>query len=260
MSVAGDPGPSRAKGVTVDSDDAAGSGDSGKVAVITGATGGIGSVLVDAYRALGYRVVATARSVPESDDPGMVAVSADLSDPRSGGVVIGAALDTFGRVDTLVNSAGVYLGRPFTDYTDDDFELMMEVNLRGFFTITRAAVSVMLQGRGGHIVNISTSLVDRPDPSVPAGLASLTKGGLEAVTRELAAEYAARGIRVNAVALGVVRSRMNPQVRPELVARHPLGRMVEVADVVQGIMYLEHASLVTGEIHHIDGGQNVGRG
>ncbi|WP_051450504.1 SDR family NAD(P)-dependent oxidoreductase [Actinospica robiniae] len=231
-----------------------------KVAIITGADGGIGSAVVAAYRDLGYAVVATSRSMPKSEDPRVLPVSADLVEPDAGERIVGAAMDRFGRVDTLVNSAGVYIGKPFTDHTDKDFDLIVGVNLRGFFNVSRSAVGAMLsRDGGGHVLNISTSLVDRSDSQVPCALASLTKGGLNAVTRELAIEYAAHGIRVNCVSLGVVRTPMNPEVTPELAARHPLGRMEEVDDVVQAIRYLEQASFVTGEILHVDGGQNVGR-
>jgi NAD(P)-dependent dehydrogenase (short-subunit alcohol dehydrogenase family) len=233
-----------------------------KVAVITGASGGIGSALVDGYRGLGYGVVATGRSMSDSGDPDVVTVSGDLTDPAVGEHIVGAAMERFGRVDSLVNSAGVYKGKPFTEYTDKDFDLMVGVNLRGFFNVSRSAVEAMLardDDAGGHLVNISTSLVDRADSNVPDALASLTKGGLNAVTRELAIEYASRSIRVNTVSLGVVRTPMNPEVTPELVARHPLGRMEEVEDVVQAITYLEQAPFVTGEILHVDGGQSAGR-
>jgi len=232
-----------------------------KVAIITGADGGIGSAIVTAYHDLGYAVVATSRAMPKSEGPRLLAVSADLVEPAAGERIVGAAMDRFGRVDTLVNSAGIYIGKPFTDYTDKDFDLIVGVNLRGFFNVSRSAVGAMLSrdGGGGHVLNISTSLVDRADSQVPCALASLTKGGLNAVTRELAIEYAAHGIRVNCVSLGVVRTPMNPEVLPELAARHPLGRMEEVDDVIQAIRYLEQASFVTGEILHVDGGQNAGR-
>jgi NAD(P)-dependent dehydrogenase (short-subunit alcohol dehydrogenase family) len=237
-----------------------------KVAIITGATGGIGSAIVTAYRDLGYAVLATSREIPDSPDPQVHALSADLVEPGAGERIVAAALERFGRVDTLVNSAGVYIGKPFTEYTDHDYDLIVGVNLRGFFNITRSAIPAMLahssgssDGGGGHVVNISTSLVDRADSEVPCALASLTKGGLNAVTRELAIEYAGRGIRVNCVSLGVVRTPMNPEITPEVVARHPLGRMEEVDDVVGAIRYLEQAPFVTGEILHVDGGQNAGR-
>ena len=237
-----------------------GAGAEQKVAIVTGATGGIGSAVVDAYRELGYAVVATSREMPDSGDPQVLAVSADLVEPDAGERVVGAAMDRFGRLDSVVNSAGVYIGKAFTDYADSDFELIVGVNLRGFFSVSRSAVGAMLSrdAGGGHLVNISTSLVDHPDSRVPCALASLTKGGLNAVTRELAIEYAARGIRVNCVSLGVVRTPMNPEATPELAARHPLGRMEEVDDVVQAVRYLEQASFVTGGILHVDGGQSAG--
>ncbi|MEU7181744.1 MULTISPECIES: SDR family NAD(P)-dependent oxidoreductase [Streptomyces] len=232
-----------------------------KVAVITGADGGIGSAVVTAYRDLGYAVVATSRSLPDSDDPQVLACRGDLLESGVGERITGAAMDRFGRIDTVVNSAGVYIGKPFTDYTDEDFDLIVGVNLRGFFNVSRSAIGAMLSRDegGGHLVNISTSLVDQPNSQVPCALASLTKGGLNAVTKELAIEFAGHGIRVNTVSLGVVHTPMNPKVTPELIARHPLGRIEEVDDAVQAILYLEQASFVTGEILHVDGGQSAGR-
>ena len=239
----------------------AGAGTGQQVAVITGATGGIGSAIVTAYRSLGYAVVATSRFIPQSEDPQVLAFGDDLTESGAGERIVAAAMERFGRIDTLVNSAGVYLGKPFTEYTDEDFDLIVGVNLRGFFNVSRSAIGAMLSRPegGGHLVNISTSLVDQPNSQVPCALASLTKGGLNAVTRELAIEYAAHGIRVNTVSLGVVRTPMNPDATPELAARHPLGRMEEVDDVVQAIQYLERAAFVTGEILHVDGGQSAGR-
>ena len=231
-----------------------------KVAIITGASGGIGAALVTAYRGRGYAVVATDRSVADSDDPDTLAVRSDLTEPGAGDGIVGAAMDRFGRVDSVVNGAGIYIGKPFTEYTDAEFDLIVGVNVRGFFSVSRSAVGAMLsrESGGGHLVNISTSLVDQASARVPSALPSLTKGGLNAVTRALAIEYAAHGIRVNTVSLGVIRTPMNPDVTPELVARHPLGRMGEVDDVVDAIMYLESASFVTGEILHVDGGQSAG--
>lgn len=241
--------------------DITGADSAQKVALITGATGGIGSAIVTAYRSLGYAVTATSRSMPESEDPQVLAVSGDLLESGAGERIVAAAMDRFGRVDTVVNSAGIYIGKPFTDYTDKDFDLIVGVNLRGFFTISRSAIGAMLsRGEGGgHVVNISTSLAEQPSSQVPCALASLTKGGLNSVTKELAIEFAGHGIRVNTVSLGVVRTPMNPETTPELMARHPLGRMEEVDDVVQAIVYLEQASFVTGEILHVDGGQSAGR-
>jgi NAD(P)-dependent dehydrogenase (short-subunit alcohol dehydrogenase family) len=169
-------------------------------------------------------------------------------------------MERFGRIDTLVNDAGVFIAKPFTDYTDDDYDVVTGVNLRGFFDISRSAIAAMLAHHGGgHVVNVSTSLVDHANSQVPSALASLTKGGLTAVTKSLAIEYAARGIRVNAVALGVIRTPMHPaQTHETLAGMHPLGRMGEIDEVVEAIVYLEQARFVTGAILHVDGGQSAG--
>ena len=237
-----------------------------KVAVITGASSGIGAALVPAYRKLGYAVVAVARSVAESDDPEVLAVPVDVAEHGAGARIVDAALSQFGRIDTLINIAGVFIGKPFTDYTDEDYDAVTGVNLRGFFEVSRSAIAAMLtrdgggDDRGGHVVNISTSLVDHADSRVPSALASLTKGGLNAVTKALAIEYAGRGIRVNTVALGVIRTPMHaPETYDALAALHPLGRIGEIGDVVDAIVYLENAPFVTGDILHVDGGQSAGR-
>ena len=232
-----------------------------KVAVITGASRGIGAALVPAYRKLGYAVVAAARSVAESDDPEVLAVSVDVAEQGAGARIVEAALSRFGRIDTLINNAGVFIGKPFIDYTDEDYDAVTGVNLRGFFEVSRSAIAAMLtRDGGGHVVNISTSLVDHADSRVPSALASLTKGGLNAVTKALAIEYAGRGIRVNAVALGVIRTPMHPpETYDALATLHPLGRIGEIEDVVDAIVYLENAPFVTGDILHVDGGQSAGR-
>lgn len=230
-----------------------------KVAVITGASQGIGAGLVTAYRKLGYSVVANSRSIAPSEDAGILTVPGDISDPAVGARVIEQALDSFGRVDTLINNAGVFVAKPFTDYTDADYDLVTGVNLRGFFETSKRAIAAMLDHDGGHIVNVTTSLVDHANSAVPSALASLTKGGLNAVTKSLAIEYAARGIRVNAVALGIIRTPMHPvETHDALAEMHPIGRMGDVGDVVEAIVYLENAPFVTGEVLHVDGGQSAG--
>ncbi|GAA1244864.1 SDR family oxidoreductase [Pseudonocardia aurantiaca] len=231
-----------------------------KVAIVTGASQGIGAALVPAYRKLGYAVLATSRSIGPSGDPEVLTVPADVSQPGAGAHVVQRALSRFGRVDTVVNNAGVFVGKPFADYTDDDYDTVTGVNLRGFFEISRSAVAAMLaQGDGGHLVNVSTSLVDHANSQVPSALASLTKGGLSAVTKSLAIEYATRGIRANTVALGVIRTPMHPdETHDFLAALHPVGRLGEIDEVVDAIMYLERAGFVTGEILHVDGGQSAG--
>lgn len=230
-----------------------------KVVVITGASQGIGEALVTAYRKLGYAVVANSRSITPSDDPLVLTVPGDISEPGVGTRIVEAGLAEFGRIDTLINNAGVFVAKPFTDYTDEDFDLVTGVNLRGFFEVSQQAVTAMLATGGGHLVNVSTSLVDHADTNVPSALASLTKGGLNAVTRSLAIEYAARGIRVNTVALGIIRTPMHPvETHDALAGMHPVGRMGDIRDVVDAITYLENAPFVTGEVLHVDGGQSAG--
>jgi NAD(P)-dependent dehydrogenase (short-subunit alcohol dehydrogenase family) len=230
------------------------------VAIITGSSQGIGAALVSAYRKLGYAVVANSRSIGKSDDPDVLTVPGDVARPGVGAGIVAAALARFGRVDTVVNNAGIFIGKPFTDYTDEDYDAVTGVNLRGFFEVSRSAVAAMLTREGGgHLVNVSTSLVDHARSDSPSALASLTKGGLNAVTKALAIEYADRGIRSNAVALGVIRTPMHPPSTYEsLAATHPLGRLGEIDDVVEAIVYLENAPFVTGEILHVDGGQSAG--
>jgi NAD(P)-dependent dehydrogenase (short-subunit alcohol dehydrogenase family) len=234
--------------------------NSQRVAIITGASQGIGEALVAAYRTLGYAVVANSRSIAESDDPMVLAVPGDVARPGVGQRIIDAAMERFGQVDTVLNNAGIFIPKPFTDYTDEDYDAITGVNLRGFFEVSRAAVAAMLSREtGGHIVNISTSLVDHANSQVPSALASLTKGGLNAVTKSLAIEYADRGIRANAVALGVIRTPMHdPSAYDTLAQLHPVGRLGETDDVVDAVVYLENASFVTGVILHVDGGQSAG--
>jgi NAD(P)-dependent dehydrogenase (short-subunit alcohol dehydrogenase family) len=230
-----------------------------KVAVITGASQGIGAGLVTAYRKLGYAVVANSRTIERSDDPWVLAVPGDIAEPRTGTRVIEQGLETFGRIDTLVNNAGLFVAKPFTEYTDDDFALVDGVNLRGFFETTRRAIAAMLEQGSGHVVNITTTLADHALSTVPSVLASLTKGGLNSATKSLATEYAARGIRVNAVAPGVIRTPMHAEETHEfLAALHPVGRLGEIDEIVDAVTYLEGAAFVTGEILHVDGGQLAG--
>ncbi len=177
-----------------------------KVAIVTGGSHGIGAGLVAAYRREGWAVVANARNIEPDDDPNVLTVDGDISKTDTADRIVAAALARFGRVDTLVNNAGVFVSKPFTDYTADDYARAVGVNLTGFFTLTQRAIGAMLEHGGGHVVNITTTLVDYADSAVPSALTALTKGGLAAVTRSLAIEYASRGIRVNAVSPGVVRT------------------------------------------------------
>ena len=230
-----------------------------KVVVITGASQGIGAALVQSFKSRNYRVVATSRSIKSSVDPDVVTVQGDVADPNTADLVFKGALDRFGRVDTLVNNAGMFMAKPFTVYSADDYSAYVATNVTGFFHMTQRAVDAMLKTGSGHVVTISTSLADQPMTSVPAVLASLTKGALNAATKSLAIECAARGVRVNAVALGIIKTPMHsPQAHQALAMLHPMGRMGDISDVVDGVMYLESAPFVTGEILHIDGGQAAG--
>ncbi|MFI6731254.1 SDR family oxidoreductase [Streptomyces sp. R-74717] len=230
-----------------------------KVAVITGASQGIGAGLVDAYRKLGYAVVATSRTIAPSNRAGVLTVQGDIAETATAERVIAAGVERFGRVDTLVNNAGVFIAKPFTDYTQDDYAAVTGVNLTGFFRITQLAVAQMLAQGGGHIVNVTTSLVDNADSRVPSVLASLTKGGLQSATKSLAIEYAMRGIRVNAVSPGTIKTSMHPEeTHDALAALQPVGRMGEQSDITDAVIYLENAPFVTGEILHVDGGVSAG--
>jgi NAD(P)-dependent dehydrogenase (short-subunit alcohol dehydrogenase family) len=230
-----------------------------QVAIITGASQGIGAGLVDGFRRSGYAVVGTARSIRRSDDPGYLTVEGDIAQAETADHVVEQALNRFGRIDSLINNAGIFIGKPFTEYTIDDYAAVTAVNLAGFFHITQRAIRQMVDQGGGHIVNVSTSLVDHADSSRPSALAALTKGGLVAVARSLAIEYASRGVRVNAVSLGVVRTPLHDAASyAGMAALHPLGRVGDVSDVVDGVLYLQQATFVTGEILHIDGGQAAG--
>jgi len=230
-----------------------------KVAVITGASQGIGAGLVRGFLDHGYRVVANSRSIKADDSADVLAIAGDIADPVVADRVIGSALERFGRVDTLVNNAGIFIAKPFTEYTEADFANVMSVNVAGFFHISQRTVRQMLTQGGGHIVNITTTLVNQPVKGVPSALASLTKGGLDAVTRSLAIEYADKGIRVNAVAPGIIKTPMHaPETHAFLAGLHPLGRMGEVREVVEAVLYLESAGFATGETLHIDGGAHAG--
>ena len=231
-----------------------------RVAVITGGSQGIGAGLAAGYRRQGWAVVATARAIKPAEDPDVLTVDADISEPSAADRIIGAALGRFGHVDTLVNNAGVFISKPFTDYTAGDYATVVGVNLTGFFWLTQRAIAEML-GRGrGHIVNISTTLVDYASSRAPSALAALTKGGLAAVTRSLAVEYASRGIRVNAVSLGIIQTPAHPSESYAGLGDQlpPMGRVGQVSDVVDGILFLEASPYITGEILHIDGGQIAG--
>jgi NAD(P)-dependent dehydrogenase (short-subunit alcohol dehydrogenase family) len=234
--------------------------DTKKVAIITGGSQGIGAGLVSEYRRRGWAVVATSRTIKPGRDPAVLTVDGDISEAATTERIISGAIDHFGHIDTLVNNAGIYISKPFTDYTADDYATMIGVNLTGFFILTQRVIGEMLERGGGHIVNITSTLADYADSSTPSVLTSLTKGGLAAATKSLAIEYASRGIRVNAVSPGIIQTPVHPAESYAGLGEQlpPVGHVGHVRDIVDGILYLESSPFVTGEVLHIDGGQIAG--
>jgi NAD(P)-dependent dehydrogenase (short-subunit alcohol dehydrogenase family) len=230
-----------------------------KVAIVTGASQGFGSGLVKAFRDRNYRVVANSRSIKPSADSEVLTIAGDVGDPTTADRIVQESLARFGRIDTLVNNAGIFIGKPFVEYTEKEYASLVATNLGGFFWLTRRVAAEMLKRGSGHIVQITTSLIDHANSNVPSVLASLTKGGLNAATKSLAIEYAKKGIRVNAVAPGVMKTPMHAPGTYEFLAKqHPIGRMGEIQDIVDAVLFLESAPFVTGEILHVDGGQSAG--
>ena len=232
----------------------------GKVVVITGASQGIGAGLVAGYRERGWAVVATADTIKPSQDPEVVKVEADITDPAAADRIIGGALERFGRIDTLVNNAGACIRKPFTNYTAADYAAAVGVNLTEFFWMTQRAIAEMARRYGGHVVNMTATSAEVADSSTPAVLAALTKGGLAAATKSLAVEYASRGIRVNAVAPGIIQTPAYPADSYDGLGDQlpPLGKVGQVRDVVDAILFLESSPYITGEILHVDGGRTAG--
>jgi len=235
-----------------------------KVAIITGASKGIGACLLSGFREKGYGVVANSRSMKGSvaaGDPEILVVKGDIALPDTAERIVVEAIERFGRIDTLVNNAGLFIAKPFAEFSEADFANVTAVNVAGFFHLTQRVASRMLQVGSGHIVNITSSLVaEQPVASLPAALTALTKGGLIAATRALAIEYAGRGIRVNAVSPAATKTPMHsPEMYEFLAGLQPVGRMGEPQEIVDAVLYLEKAGFVTGEILHVDGGAHAGR-
>ncbi|MBW5444915.1 SDR family oxidoreductase [Cohnella sp. CFH 77786] len=240
-----------------------------KVAVITGGSSGLGKAIAAEFVKRGVKTVINGRreqsledAAREIDPSGrnVRIVVGDVAAPQTAERLVREAVAHFGRIDTLVNNAGIFIAKPFTDYTEEDFDTVLSINLAGFFHVTQRAAAEMLKQGAGHIICITTSLVDQPIAGVPSVLASLTKGGLNAATKSLAIEYATKGIRVNAVAPGIIKTPMHAVETHDFLARlHPVGRMGEAEEIAEAVMYLETAGFVTGEILHVDGGQNAGR-
>jgi NAD(P)-dependent dehydrogenase (short-subunit alcohol dehydrogenase family) len=233
---------------------------SGKVAVITGGTQGIGAGLVAGYRGQGWSVVANAGTIKSAEDPGLLTVAGNIAEPATADRIIGAALDRFGRIDTLVNNVGLCTSKPFTQYTADDYARIVGVNLTGFFLMTQRAIVEMARRYGGHVVSVGATLAEVANSSAPSVLAALTKGGLAAATRSLAIEYACLGIRVNAVSPGIIQIPLDLADSYEALGGPlpPLGRAGQVSDVVNSVMFLESSPYITGEILHVDGGRIAG--
>lgn len=232
-----------------------------KTAIVTGASGGIGMGLVDGFLKTGYNVVGTSiRTQSSASSPSLVLVDGDIGKQETAAKVVEAALEHFGSVDVLVNNAGILRVKPFIDFTADDFEALVSTNLLGFFYTTQCSVKQMLKQKSGNVVNITAALADQPVAGVNASVSMITKGGLNAVTRSLAIEYAKEGIRFNAVAPGVVDTPLHKDAPKEsLTARQPMKTITTVKDVVDAVLYLAGADQVTGEIIHVDGGSHAGR-
>jgi NAD(P)-dependent dehydrogenase (short-subunit alcohol dehydrogenase family) len=233
-----------------------------KKAIITGASHGIGAGLVEAFLKQGYNVVATALDATGSltASPSLVVIDGDIGRQETAAKVVEAAIDDFGTIDVLVNNAGIYRTKPFTDFTTEDFSALVSTNLLGFLYITQLTVKQMLKQKSGNVVSITAALADQPITGVSASVSMITKGGLNTVTRSLAIEYAKEGIRFNAVAPGVVDTPLHKgDPKDSLKALQPMGKVVDVKDVVDAVLYLAQAAQVTGEILHVDGGSHAGR-
>jgi len=236
---------------------------SSKTVVITGASSGIGLALATAFAANGARVVANARRMSQAQtlkqSSDLVLVDGDISSPDVAERVIKSA-DQFGGVDLLVNNAGIFIAKPFTQFTTEDFSALISTNLTGFFHVTQRALRRMQERRSGHVVSITTSLADQPIAGMPASIPILTKAGLNAVTKALAIEYAASGIRFNAVAPGIIDTPMHkPETHESLRQLHPIARIGTTAEIVEAVMYLDRAAFVSGEVLHVDGGAHAGK-
>ncbi len=236
-----------------------------KTAIVTGGSQGIGAGLVKAFLERGYNVVATSRNITTSGafeaSAKLALVDGNITEAATAARIAEAATGRFGSIDALVNNAGRYFSKPFTDYTIDDLRSLVSVNIEGFLFITQHAIRQMLaQGTGGSIVSITSTMVGHPIAGINASVAMMTKGGLEAVTRSLAMEYAKQGIRVNAVAPGIVDTPMHEGDPKDLLRTlQPMGQISAVKDIVDAVVYLTEAGQVTGEVLHVDGGAHVGK-
>ena len=235
-----------------------------KTAIVTGASQGIGAGLVEEFLKRGYNVVANSRHVTQANpfaaSANLALVDGDIGDQRTAAKIVDTAVSRFGRIDVLINNAGVFIPKPFTDYTTEDFNTLVSTTLGGFLYVSQLAVKQMLQQKSGSIINVSTTLVDQPIAGVGAAVQIMLKGALNAVTRALAIEYAKEGIRVNTIAPGVINTPMHkPETHDFLKGLHPVGRIGEIKEIVDAAMFLTDATFTSGEILHVDGGAHAGK-
>ena len=235
-----------------------------KTVIVTGASQGIGAAVVQAFLGRGYNVVATSRSVSKAGfapSPNLALVDGDIGQAATAANIAQTAISKFGSIDNLVNNAGAFVVKPFTDYTPEDFRSLVSTNLEGFFFITQLAVTQMLsQGAGGSVTSVTASLAQHPIVGLPASLSMLTKGGLNAMTLSLANEYAKSNIRFNAVAPGAVDTPIVKGIPKDfLTTLSPMGTISDAKDIADAVIYLTEARHVTGEVLHVDGGMHVGK-
>jgi len=233
-----------------------------KTAIITGASGSIGTGLVEGFLRQGFNVVGTSlkSGQPLSASSNLVLVDGDIGKQETADKVVEAAIKSFGSVDVLVNNAGIFRKKPFTEFTTEDFNALVSINLLGFVYMTQHTVREMLKRKSGNVVTISASLADQPIAGEDGSVSMMTKGGLNSITRSLAIEYAKAGIRFNAVAPGAVATQMHNDDDPaEALNRSPMGTLVGVEDIVGAVLYLARAEQITGEVLHVDGGAHAGR-
>jgi len=235
-----------------------------KTVIVTGASQGIGAAVAQAFLDRGYNVVANSRNItnanPFAATESLALVDGDIGHPTTAAAIVDTAVSRFGRIDVLINNAGVFIPKSFTEYTTADFNALVSTTLAGFLYVSQLAAKQMLRQKSGSIVNISTTLVDQPIAGVGAAVQIMMKGALNAVTRALAIEYAKEGIRVNTVAPGVINTPMHkPETHEFLKGLHPVGRIGEIKEVVDAVLFLTDATFTTGEILHVDGGAHAGK-
>jgi len=235
-----------------------------KTVIVTGASQGIGAAVVQSFLDRGYNVVATSRSASKAGfapSPNLALVDGDIGQPATAEKVAQTAISKFGSIDHVVNNAGIFAAKPFTDFTADEFRRFVSTNLEGYIFITQLAVKQMLsQGTGGSVTSITTSMVENPIAGVPASIPMITKGGLEAITRSLASEYATNHIRFNAVAPGIVDTPLHKDNPKDfLKTLSPMGTISDAKDIADAVVFLTEARQVTGEVLHVDGGSHSGR-